>query len=232
MGRLILVGWIVLIILGLGLFIGFEVYTHLILGFTLKEQAGFLLLPKSVDSQATATNLIAIKLKGRIDAEVPFKQDLKLPLHGTYLADIALDTQVPLKFMIHYQGVVPINTFTDIQGTTELVTGRHWFLPKFKLRTKIPLNFNLPISLTVPVDTHIRFVYAGPLTLQLNQTVTSPIDTILRTYLMVDREVKTPVLASFGLRLYPPQAPTPVLVDADLRLPLRSLQLKPAAHEQ
>ncbi|WP_410210830.1 hypothetical protein [Aquirhabdus sp.] len=227
MGRIVLIGWAALAIIVIGLFLGFQLYTHILAGLTLSDQPGFLQLPKSITGTASATNDIAIKLKGRIDAEVPVKQDLQLPLHGVYQANISLDTHVPLRFTINYKGDVDVHAYADIVGTTELVTQRHWYLPTFPLKARVPLDFKLPISLSVPVDTQIRFVYNGPLTLKLNQTLTSPIDTVLRTYLMVDRNVSTPILASFGMRFYPPQTPLPVLVKyADLKLPLSSLRIQ------
>jgi len=223
-------GTAALLLLLLGTFVGFELYLHLFIGVSLSHQTGYLRLPPSATVLADATNDIAIKLKGRIDAEVPFNQTVALPLHGTYPADVALDTMVPVKFVIHYQGEVPVESSVALNGTTELVTQKHWYLPSFPLKADIPIRFNVPVSLAVPVDTQIRFVYQGPMQVTFNQTVTAPINTVLKTHLMVDKEVSTPIQASFGLKLSPSQTPLPIMLDhSDLHFSLANLRLKVAS---
>lgn len=227
MWRLILAGWAALGLVVLGGILGFMLYTHLALGLPLKDQPGLLQLPALLKARATATNTVAIRLHGNIDATVPFRQDLSIPLTGTYPADMALDTLVPLRFVIEYHGSIPIHSSTEIQATTDLVLHKK-FLPKFPLRITVPLDFQLPVTLKVPVDTRMRFSYHGPVRFAFNQTVTVPVDTVIRARLPVDRDVNAPILASFGLSVEPPATALPIIIrQADLNLSLRSLSLGP-----
>jgi hypothetical protein len=219
-------GWIMILLAVIGAFLGFMIYAQLVLHLHLRDQPGLLKFPQIVTAMATATNNVDIQLDGRIDAEVPFKQMLAIPLHGDYGANLDLETVVPLKFVIKYQGDVEIHAATDLVGTTELVTQKHWFLPAFPLKAHIPLDFKQPISLTVPVDTQIKLSYHGPISVRFNQTVHAPMNTVLKTHLMVNREVSTPILASFGMRLHSPEQPVPIIVQkSDLKLSLSSLIL-------
>lgn len=211
----------------LGGVLGFLLYTHLALGIPLRDQAGLLRLPPVMQVRAKATNTVAIRLNGMIDATVPFKQTVQLPLNDSYPAQMVLDTVVPLRFTIHYQGRIPIHAEADVEGTTDLVLHRR-FLPKFHLHTKVPLDFEVPVSLSVPVDTPLHLVYRGPIRFAINQTLNVPMDTELRTRFRVDRDVQAPILASFGLRVEPPAAPVPIVVrQADLKLSLSGLHVQP-----
>ncbi len=216
------VGLIVLV----GGVIGFLFYVHIFLGLTLTDQPGQIRFPPEMTAKVTATRPLAIQLKGIIDAQVPFKQTVQLPLHGTYQANLVLNTHVPLQFVIHYQGVVPIHAKTVVHTTTDLVV-HSALLPKFPLTLPIPLDFKQPVTLTVPVNTQLHLIYRGPISVTFNQTIAAPIDTVLHTHLKVDREVQAPILASFGLKVYPPQTPQSLIVKhADLRLPLGGLRFE------
>ena len=62
--------------------------------------------------------------------------------------------------------------------------------------------------------------------MRFNQTVSAPMNTVLKTHLMVNREVSTPILASFGMRLHSPDEPVPIIVKkSDIKLSLGSLVL-------
>lgn len=228
--HVVITGWVMILLAVIGAFLGFMIYAQLVLHLHIRDQPGFLKFPPIVNAVATATNDVDIQLDGRIDAEVPFKQQLAVPLHGDYSAILDLETTVPLKFVIKYQGEVDIHAATDLVGTTELVTQKHWYMPAFPLKAHIPLDFKQPLSLSVPVDTQIKLSYHGPIGVRFNQTVTAPMNTVLKTHLMVNREVSTPILASFGMRLHSPEQPVPIIVkNSDLKLSLSSLILHGSA---
>lgn len=223
-GRWILGGWIVLIIAMAGLTLGFVLYTHVVIGVKLHDQNALLKLPRRLIVQARATQKAAITLKGRVDLNVPFKKKaLALPLHGTYRANISLDTMVPLRMNIHYRHEIPVHTSMTFHSNTGLVI--RW-LPHFPLKGRIPLNIKVPVSLTVPVNTMIRFKYKGPVLITFNQTLHPSVDTVLHTHVLLDKAVKTPVTNTFTARIIPDKRELPVvLTDSLLQLPLRSLKL-------
>jgi len=226
--------------LGLGLLLaaggaalGFWLYLHLVVRLTLTDQPGHVLLPPQARAIAEATNKITIKLDGYIDATVPFKQTLDLPLQGNYDADVKLDTSVPIRMVIRYRGVVPVDTYADIEGTTDFTYQKLKRLRNVKFKARIPLRFEQPVSFTVPVDTSIRLNYRGPLKLALNQRIRAPVDTVLKTRLKAVREITTPILARFGMNVRFPQEPVPVIVKhADLGLRIKGLRLERMPHSE
>lgn len=206
--------------------LGFWLYARLVIGLTLSEQAGLATLPPVLPVIAEAQNDITIQLDGYIDATVPFQQVLDLPVVGSYTADVKLDTEVPVRMTIRYQGVVPVDTFADIEGTTDFNYQDVKRFRNVKFKAKVPLKFLQPVTFVVPVDTTLRLQYEGPLQLALDQTLRAPVDTVLQTRLRAVREVITPILARFAMKVYVPQTPQAVVIDhADLRFPLRDLRL-------
>ncbi|MGH8540146.1 MAG: hypothetical protein ACRETW_06540 [Stenotrophobium sp.] len=213
-----------------GGWLGFWLYAHLIVGLTLTDQPGMVLFQPEAFANTKATNRIKIGLDGYIDATVPFKQTLELPVKGTYDADIVLDTTVPIQMVITYKGAVPVDTIADIHGVTDFTYRKIKRLRDVAFEVKLPLKFEQPVSFVVPVNTKIHFVYRGPVRLALDQTIAAPVDTVLKTRLKVAREVTAPVLASFGLRVHMPATPVPVIIKhADLGLRVKTLRLEKEA---
>ncbi|MGH8507029.1 MAG: hypothetical protein ACRETM_13885, partial [Stenotrophobium sp.] len=185
-----------------GALLGFWLYAHLVIGLTITDQPGLVLFPPTTNVVAKAENKIKIKLNGYIDAQVPFKQVLDLPLHGNYKTIASFDTVVPVEFTIHYKGVIPVDSIATIHGVTDFNYEKVKRLRNVPFTAQIPLKFEQPVTLTVPVKANLHLVYHGPLGMFVNQTVSAPVDTVLKTRLLAVKEIETPILAKFGLRVY------------------------------
>lgn len=210
--------------------VGFWVYSWLVVGLTITDQPGLITLPPTFTARARASRDVTINLDGFIDAAVPFKQTLNLPIEGDYTADIQLDTVVPVKFTIEYRGVIPVDTFADIKGRTDFVYQNVKRLRNVAFAGRVPLQFEQPVKFVVPIDTTIRVRFRGPIALKLDQTIKAPVDTVLNTRIRVEREVTTPILTTFGLDVTAPAQPIPVIIQhADLRLKADTLRLSKAA---
>lgn len=223
-GRWILGGWIVLLIIVLGVGIGLWGYTRLVVDIRLQDQPAVLRLPPQLVVSTQAAEKADIGLQGNIKVAVPFKNPaLPLRLKGAYRADLSLDTKVPLKMTIHYHGSIPVTTTVSFDSNTGIV---YKWLPHFPLKGKIPVKIQIPVDLAVPVDTHIRFQYDGPVVVGFNQLVHAPVDTVLNTVLHLDKEVEAPITNTFRARLIPDNRDLPIILnDTTLKLPLRDLKL-------
>lgn len=218
-----------LLLIGVGGALGFWIYARLIFGFTLSEQPAMVLFPPQMPVHAQAHNRVKIGLNGYIEAKVPFKQDLKLPLHGDYNTNIKLDAIAPVEFTIVYRGVIPVNSMATISGVTDFNYHQVKRLRNVAFTAQIPLQFEQPIALTVPVKADLRLLYSGPLKVKFDQTVTAPVDTVLDTKLLAVREISTPILARFGMNVHWPQTPVPVIIQhAALGMELNTLRLEKA----
>lgn len=226
MGRWVLWGWVALAVIVVGLVLGFVLYTRIVIGIGLQDQHALLHLPEALIVQTRAEEEAAITLRGRVEVDVPFKHDaLPLPLKGTYKANLALDTMVPLRMTIEYEDVIPIETTVAIKGDTKLIS--KW-LPRMPIEGELPLKLDVPVSLKVPVDTRIRFVYDGPVQVGFNQTIYPPVDTTLHTAIDLDKEVSAPITNVFEARVIPDNRALPIiLTETRLTLPLQDLKVRP-----
>ena len=92
---------------------------------------------------------------------------------------------------------------------------------------RVPLNFDLPVTLTVPIDTRIALAYRGPLSFTLNQSLAVPIRTVVHARFPLHREAQAPVLARIGMQVHAPTAAIPLVIErATLSLPLSQLSLQ------
>lgn len=206
----------------LGGMLGFAIFSKWFLGVRLSNQTAIAQLPPTIHANVAATNTFDVDLMGDVFAKIPFKQDVKVPLRGKYLADIQMNTQIPIHFMMTYKDTVKVHTFVDINTNSGIVFP---YLPRFPMTLHVPLDLDLPININVPVDSSLHFNYAGAMMVTLNQDVKAPIDTILNTRLPINRNVSVPLLASFNMDVYPAQLLVPMKVNsANLAIPLNGLQ--------
>lgn len=228
LGRWVVWGWAILLIIIVGGVIGFMLYTRLVIGIKLHKQPAMLMLPPSLVVKTKPTEMASLSLKGQVDVEVPFKNPaLPLPLQGTYKTNLAIDTMVPLRMTIVYEDVIPVKTVVHIDADTGLAF--KW-LPRFPLVGDVPVELSLPVKLTVPVDTQIRFQYEGPVLVTLDQTIHPPVDTILSTSIVLNEDIEAPVTNVFDAEVLPKDLGLPViLTDTRLDLPLQNLKLTTAS---
>ncbi len=201
------------LLLPLGAFLGLQAYSRLVVGIPVVQQTAQLRLPANFTASALATQPLKIGLDGPVTAQVPIKQTLAIPVQGHYNTLVAFDTSLPLHLQLHYHGQVPVDSYVDIKGDTSLVTGEHWYVPRFALKARLPVHLMLPVDINMPVDTSLRFNYQGPMDIVLNQTLAAPVDTVLNTHLRLNDSVTAPVQASFPLRLHGTGAAVPLVIE-------------------
>lgn len=200
---------------------GFLIYSKWFLAVKLEQQSAVAQLPHVIRANVAATNTFDVMLQGDMFAQVPFKQELVVPLRGSYTADVQLDAQIPISFTLKYQDTIKVHSFVDIEDNTHLVLP---WLPKFPIKLHVPVDFDLPISLNIPVESVLPFHYSGPMPIELNQDIKAPINTVLNTKLPINRYVTVPLLASFNMDVYPKNSVFLKIQQAQLALPLRNLQ--------
>lgn len=214
----------------LGGILGVLLYLRAIVGLDVSHQRLWLVLPEGLRAQADIRDPVPIRIDGRVSATIPLNQTFQLPLHGTHVAQVAFTTEIPLKTRVVYQGSIPIRAVADLRGSTALVVDSP-FLPSFDLMARVPLNVDLPVTLTVPIDTRLALAYRGPLSFTLNQVLAVPVNTVVTTRFPLHREAQAPVLARVGLQVHAPAAAVPVVIEQGrLTVPLSQLSLQPSEH--
>lgn len=205
-------GWLMLgagglAVVGFGAFAGFWLLMRLSFGLTVSNQPMAVTLPERFDITAQIAEELDILMSGVIHAQVPFQQELTLPLQGRYRSDITMNAQVPVQFDVVYDGIIPVDTVADIQIRTDFNYMGAKTLRNLDIRAKLPMQFGLPVKLTAPVDDVIDLRYEGPLIMNLDQTITTEVDTVINTQLNVHERVSAPVIARIPMRTIGPAQP-------------------------
>ena len=212
----------------LGGALGVLIYLRLVVDLDISQQSLLLRLPDGLRAQADIKDPVPVRIDGMVSATVPINQTFQLPLRGSYVAQVVFNADIPLKTRVTYTGSIPIRAFADLRGSTALVVDSR-FLPKFDLMARVPLNFDLPVTLTVPINTRIALAYRGPLSFTLNQNLALPVRIVVQTKFPLHRDAQAPVLARVGLQVHAPAAAIPLVIEqATLRLPLSQMSLQRA----
>ncbi len=227
---LALVGLVaLLIVVGAGAFVGFGIVRAANLHLALSPGARSVSLVQPVLVTARVDAPMKITLDGTISAKVPLKQTLALPVKGRYQTDFDLDTMVPLRCSVDYEGVLPIDTLAAIQAHTSFDYGEVKYVRNLAFAAKLPMKLNVPVKLHVPIDQSVRIRYHGPLTVDIDQTIHAPVDIEIPADIHVNKDFVTDVTSLVHLRVLPPKDALNVLLSApDLALPLSSLRLEQA----
>ncbi|MEQ9545669.1 MAG: hypothetical protein RIK85_06660 [Marinobacter sp.] len=222
LGRWILYGWLFLLVLALGLVVGFLLYTRVIIGVSLTDQFALLRLPTELRVTAHTEEKAELTLLGQVDVKVPFRHEaLPLPLKGQYRTQLELDTMVPLRMEIRYRDTLTVETKLDVSADTGMI---YSWLPELPVKGVLPVRFDLPVDMVVPVDTMVRLQYNGEVLAAIDQVVRPSVDTELMTSLNLNLDIESPVKNRFSAIITPEKRAVPIILDDSvLKLPLQDL---------
>ena len=211
----------------IGGFLGYWLFVNLRFGLSLSNQPLAVTLPEELKVTSEVTNILDIDMQGDIRTSVPFNKPVTVPFRGEYDIDIALDTLVPVEFNVVYEGVIPVDTYADIEARTTLDFKTIKQYRDLKIKARLPLKFDLPVKFNVPVKDNLRFTYNGPIKAVLNQNIETRVNTTLNTVLPVNQTVSAPVTRSFGLNLHLPQHPVRAIInESDINAAVDSVRLE------
>lgn len=227
-GLWVLLGGVGLGVITLGAMGGYWLVQHLVAGFTLTQQPLSVTLPP-FDLTAGVERPLTIQMQGKINADVPLKQTLNLPLRGKYRAEVRLDSPVHLKTIISYDGTLPVDTEATITARANLNFQDVKSYRNLEFTAKLPMKMVLPVKLTAPVDQVVQVKYTGQLDMNLNQTISAPVDITIPATLNVDQTITTPVKGRVTMTATPPTHPVRGYIKhADLRLHINRLRFEKA----
>lgn len=203
--RWLLGGSVLLGALVIGVCLAWWVFFHIVIYIKVENQPAGVTLPHEFSATATLTNVLDVTLKGDITASVPFQQELTVPFRGRYDFDVEFTAKVPVKFDVTYDGTIPVNTSADVTIRTGINYKNLKALRNLQIKTALPLNFQLPVRLHIPVEDTIDLTYEGPLSADIDQDLRAKVDTTLNARLPVNQTVRTPVTAAIPLQVVPRQ---------------------------
>ncbi|MDF1762235.1 MAG: hypothetical protein P1U57_02400 [Oleibacter sp.] len=223
LGRVIIAGWLLLFLCILGAVLGFFLYSKLVIGVTIDRQLSLINLAKAFVIESEAVNMADVRLEGNIPIQLPLNQvALPLRLKGTYLADIDIDTQIPINISALFNEDVVVETDFDIISDIELISS---WLPKLPIKGQIPVRFEVPVSFTVPINTTMPFRYLGPVTFSLDQTIHPTVNQIISTNLKLNHQTTALIENRFRVSVDGEQAQIPIAIDdVTVSIPLETIK--------
>lgn len=217
----------IIIVMG-GSLLGFWAYHHLLLGIELNNQPVETRLPSQLVTQVEKTGRLPIQVDSRVAVAIPVNQVISASLKGQFPAQVKVNMQVPLDVEVPFKGTVPINSVVALETTTAVVFPH---LPAVPLNVQVPIQIEVPVDTVFPVHAMVQVHYAGPLTMQFDQQVSTPIDTLLRSTVTMHHYVNSPPIGGFNLKIHPQQSMVAVSIQARIRQPLAQVQLSRYPHQ-
>lgn len=203
-----------------GVWLAWWIWLSLIIYIPIQNQEAGITLPPKFQATAEVSNMLDVAMNGEIEASVPFKQTLTVPLRGRYDFDVEMDARVPVQFEVIYDGIIPVDTAAEVTIRTGINYKNLKSLRNLTIKTSLPLKFPLPVNLKIPVDDVIDLTYAGHLSADIDQDLLAPVDTVLRTRLPINQTIRTPVTAAIPLEVMLDQEQVRMII-TDLKVPLR-----------
>lgn len=188
-----------------GVAIAWWLFLNIVVTIVLEDQPIGIRLPEEFSAVAEVTNNLDVAMDGQIRTTVPFRQELIVPVRGRYDFDVALRADVPLKFTVAYEGILPVNTEADVTIRTGINYKNLKALRNLEIKTALPLEFPLPVNLNIPVEDTIDLRYEGPLSADIDHDIVTFVDTQLRTSLPIKQTINAPVTAALPLQVRPSQ---------------------------
>lgn len=207
-GGIVLLGALVI-----GALAGYWLFMNIVVNITMKDQPIAIRLPETTKAVAEITNVLDITLKGDIVASVPFNEALTIPLDGRYDFHVQMSPKVPVQFTVVYDGIIPVDTMASVTAQTDFNYKTLKKIRNLEFKTKIPLEFKLPVHLEIPVDETINLTYEGPISATIHEELETRVDTVLHAKLPVNQTISSPVTAAIPLKVYLPQHPVPAVIN-------------------
>jgi|TARA_R110001583_G_scaffold25657_3_gene92753 hypothetical protein len=211
LARIIIGGWILVVLAIISSVLGFVVYSNVVMGISLKQQASLIRFDSPLTFNTDINSNISFRLLGDIPISVPLN-NLRLPFHidGHYQVQLDIDTKIPLNLTAEFSDTILVETDLEVAAGTELVSA---WLPNLSVRGTIPIRFELPVAFTVPVNTSLPLSYHGPISFYIKKTITPNIQQTITTSMHLDQLISAPITNTFHGSMHAQEASIPITFD-------------------
>lgn len=225
--RIIIAGWLLLLLSIIGAAIGFFLYSKLVIGVSIERQLSSIKFGDAFVIETEATNIADFRFVGSVPIELPLSAvALPLNIQGTYTANIDIDTHIPIDIEAQFSEQILVETNLDVKSDVKLVS--RW-LPRLPIEGVIPIRFELPVAFSVPINTTMPFKYHGPVTFTLDQTIQPRTDHVISTNMQLNHRTNAPIKNNFRVSVDGEQAQIPISFDdVTVQIPLSTIQYSPS----
>lgn len=210
---------------------GYWIFQNVNARLLLSEQPAMITIPEPIMATADVLNNLDITLDTTISTRVPINKTVSIPVDETLNLLAKFDAKVPIKMQVPVHETITIDQKVHVDAVIEAqVLGDTLSLP---IRGDIPIKAVVPIDLMIPVDQLVQLKFTAPVAAKLKQNLTVPLNTIIDADIPIQADLSVPVTSALKARVYFPKEPTRVIIEyADLKLPLRTLQLGLKSEDQ
>lgn len=207
-----------------GVLVGLWVLKNIDLRLMLMNQPARVTIDEPVTVQAEAKDALQITLNDTIRTRVPVDQMIKIPIKDTLNVTANFKGEVPISMNVAVRDHIEINEVLNVDAIVDAeILGDKLKVP---IRGKVPVKAKVPVSLDIPVDQLVQLAFTAPVGVSVKQDVEVPLRTEIEADIPINANLTVPVNAPFGAKVtFSPEPFAMTIVDADLRLPLKTLRL-------
>lgn len=222
--------WILALVVLAGAIIGgalvaFWVFKNVDARLLLSDQPAQITIDEKVKVTARALENLNIRLDDTIRTQVPVDQMLSVAIKEKLNVIASFDGAVPIKMDVKVRDQIQLDQVIDLNAVLEAeLLGDKIKLP---VRGKVPVKALVPVALDIPVDQMVRLKFEAPVGVWLKQDLTVPLKTVIDAAIPIQADLSVPVKSDIPAEAEFSRDPiSATIVEADLRLPLRTLRLE------
>lgn len=208
-----------------GALVGYWVFKNVDARLLLSNQPAKITIDEALKVNARALDNLNIRLDDTIHTRVPVDQIITVPVKEQLNVIADFDGSVPIRMNVAVRDKIVLDQVLDLNAVIDAeILGDKIKLP---IRGKVPVKAIVPVTLDIPVDQMVRLKFTAPVGVRVQQALTVPLKTVIEADIPIQADLSVPVKsdipAEATLRPGPLSA---TIVEADLRLPLRTLRLE------
>ena len=208
-----------------GALVGFWVFQNIDARLMLKDQPASITIDENLQVRARALDNLDITLDDTIRTVVPVDQIIRVPVNEKLNVIADFDGEVPIKMDVAVRDKIILDQVLDLNAVVDAeILGETIKLP---IRGKVPVKAEVPVSLDIPVNQPVGLKFTAPVGVEIKQDLTVPLRTEIDAAIPIQADLSVPVKSDIVAEAQITTRPiAATIVDADLRLPIRTLRLE------
>ncbi|WP_420464607.1 hypothetical protein [Panacagrimonas sp.] len=222
--------WLILLMVFVGAVAGgalaaYWVFQNIDARLLLRDQPARITIDEKLEVTARALENLNIRLDDSIRTRVPVDQIITVPVKEKLNVIADFDGEVPIRMNVAVRDKIILDQVLDLNAVVDAeILGDKLKIP---IRGKVPVKAEVPVALDIPVDQPVRIKFTAPVGVRIQQDLTVPLRTVIEADIPIQADLSVPVKSDIPAEAEFSRDPiAATIVDADLRLPLRSLRLE------
>ena len=206
-----------------GVLIAIWTFKHFNIYIPLENQKVSIDLQEPLQAEVKIHDALDVDVTGRVNAEIPIRENLNIPLTQTLTPRVYFDNQVPIKTIIPVRETLKINQNMPVDTKVQVkVMGRDVTLP---LKGNIPIQLDVPIHIDVPLEQQVHLKFDASVKTVLKENLHIPVNTVVKTNIPIQGHLNVPIKTALKASVDVQNTLPIEIKQGELKIPLNSLQL-------